>query len=146
MAVAEAITETVEVGKQDSSLLIGEFDDRGLVELDASSYTVVVRWQQARKEFVVGGEPLYLQIGIGYKILCTAWIWHHHQVVFFNLVAMFVENETTFTSSANQMHTGVAQYRRVHTVKVGGKQKSIFQSYIYYCRQRLQWRYQNCQL
>ena len=109
MAVAEAITETVEVGKQDSSLLVGEFDDGILVEGDASSDAVVIRWQQARKEFVVGGKPLYLQIGIGYKILCAAWIWHHHQVVFFNLVAFRVKHKAAFAFRAEQMHTSVAQ-------------------------------------
>ena len=37
--------ETMEVGKQNSILLIGEFDDGVLVEGDASSDAVIIRWQ-----------------------------------------------------------------------------------------------------
>ena len=118
MAVAEAITETVEVGKQNSSLLVGEFDDRVLVERDASSDAVVVRWQQARKEFVVGCKPLHLQIRMGNKALCATRIWHHHQIVFFNLVAFRVKHKAAFAFRAEQMHASVAQSKVIHPEEI----------------------------
>ena len=109
MAVAEAITETVEVGKQDSSLLIGEFDDRVLVERDASSDAVVIRRQKVLQELVICGKPLYLHLWNGNKSLCATRIWHHHQIVFFNLVAFRVKYKAAFAFRAEQMHTSVAQ-------------------------------------
>ena len=118
MTVAEAITKTVEVGKQDSSLLVGEFDDRVLVERDASTNTVVVRWQKVLQELVICGKPLHLHPWNGREVLGTARIGHHHKVVFRYVVTFFVEHKTTFTSSANKMHTSVAQSGVIHPEEV----------------------------
>ena len=118
MTVAHAVAETVEVGKQDSSLLVGEFDDRILVERDASTNTVIVRWQQARKEFVVGGEPLYLHLWNGDKALCATRIWHYHQIVFPQMIALFVKHETPLPICTQQVHTSVTQSRVIHPKEV----------------------------
>ena len=118
MAVAHAVAETVEVGEQDSSLLVGEFDDRVLVERDASSDAVVIRRQQARKEFVVGDEPLHLQIRMGGEVFCASRICHHHQIVFHNVVAFRVKHKAAFAFCAEQMHTSVAQSGVIHPKEV----------------------------
>ena len=118
MAVAEAITETVEVGKQDSSLLVGEFDDRVLVERDASTNTVVIRRQQVLQKLIVGCKPLHLHPWSGREVLGTAGIGHHHKVVFRYVVTFFVEHKTTFTSSANKVHTSVAQFGVIHLKEI----------------------------
>lgn len=128
MAVAKAVTETVEVGKQDSSLLVGEFDDRILVERDASTNTVIVRWQQARKEFVVGGEPLYLHLWNGDKALCATRIWHYHQIVFPKMIALFVKHETPLPFCTQQVHTRMTQLGVIHPKEIGGILKINFHS------------------
>ncbi len=80
MAVAEAITETVEVGKQDSSLLVGEFDDRVLVERDASSDAVVIRRQKVFAEnhstFIPeAATRLFARLGFGITTKSFFSIW-----------------------------------------------------------------------
>ena len=118
MAVAEAIAETVEVGKDDGGLLVGEFDDRVLVERDASSDAVVIRRQQVLQKLIVGCKPLHLQIRMGGEVICAGRIWHHHQIVFFNLVAFRVKYKAAFAFRAEQMHTSVTQSRLIHPKEV----------------------------
>ena len=118
MAVAHAVAETVEVGEHDSCLLISEFDDGILVEGDASSDAVVIRRQQVLQKLIVGCKPLHLQIRMGGEVICAGRIWHHHQIVFFNLVAFCVKHKAAFARSANKMHAGVGKFRRVHRQEI----------------------------
>ena len=45
---------------------------------------------------------------------------YHHQVVLHDMIASLVEHKTALASRAEQMHTGVAQLRRIHCQEVGG--------------------------
>ena len=107
VAVVEAVAQTMEVLQQDFCLTVVELDDGVLVKADAAPDAVVVRRKQSSKELVVGGEPLHLHPWSGREVLGTARIGHHHKVVFRYVVTFFVEHKTTFTSSANKMHTSV---------------------------------------
>ena len=120
MAVAHAVTKTVEVGKQMSGLFIGEFDDGILVQRDAAADAVIIGWQQVLKELIVGGEPLHLHISVSREVADTGGIWNDGQVVLDDVVASVIEYKASFTSRAEQMHTGVAQLRRIHPVEVRG--------------------------
>ena len=118
MTVAHAVAETVEVGEHDSCLLISEFDDGILVEGDASSDAVVIRRQQVLQKLIVGCKPLHLQIRMGGEVICAGRIWHHHQIVFFNLVAFRVKYKAAFAFRAEQMHTSVTQSRVIHPEEI----------------------------
>ena len=109
MAVVEAVAQSMEVLQQDFCLAVIELDDGILVERDASSDAVVIRRQQVLQKLIVGGKPLHLHSRCGREIFRPCGIRHHHKVVFRYVVTFFVEHKTTFTSSANKMHTSVTQ-------------------------------------
>ena len=120
VAVAHAFAQTMEVGQQMPGLLIGEFDDRVLVERDAPSNAIVVRRQQVLQELVVSCKPFDLQVGMGGKVADAVGHRYHHQIVLHDVVAMLVEHKTPLPCLAKQMHTGVAQLSGIHPVEVGG--------------------------
>jgi len=118
VAVVEAVAQAMEVLQQDLCLTVVELNDRVLVKADAAPDTVVVRRKQPSKELVVGDEPLHLHPWSGREVPGTGRIGHHHKVVFRYVVTFFVEHETTFTGSANQVHAGVGKFRRVHRQEI----------------------------
>ena len=118
VAVVEAVAQAVEVLQQDFRLSVVDLDDGVLVEADAAPDAVVVRRQEAQQELVVGGEPLNLHPWYRRKILRPVGVWNHHKVVLHDVVATFVEHETSFPRPAQQVHTGVFQFWRVHRQKV----------------------------
>lgn len=118
VAVVEAVAQSMEVLQQNLRLAVVELDDRVLVKADAAPDAVVVRRKQSSKELVVGGEPLHLHIGMSGKALCPTRIWHHHQIVFSNLVAFRVKHKAAFAFRAEQMHTSVAQSRVIHPEEI----------------------------
>ena len=126
LAVFHAVAEAVEVLQQDFRLTVIDLDDGVLVERDAASDAVVVRRQLALQELVVGGEPLHLHSGGGGQVLRPSGVRHHHEVVFYDMVAPLVEHEAAFARRAEQVHAGVAQLRRVHREEIGGIEEVDF--------------------
>ena len=126
VAVVEAVAQAVEVLQQDFRLTVIGLDDGVLVERDAAPDTVVVRRQQSAEVFVVGGEPLNLHSRCCGEVLRPAWVRHHHQVVFYDVVAFLVEHETPLPCCAEQVHTGMAQFRCVHREEIGGIEEVNF--------------------
>ncbi len=119
VAVVEAVAQAVEVLQQDFRLTVIGLDDGVLVKADAAPDAVVVRRQQSAKELVVGGEPLDPHSRGSSKVLRPAGVRHHHQVVFRYVVTFLVEHETPLARRTEQVHTGVAQFRRVHREEIG---------------------------
>ena len=128
MAVVHAVAQTVEVSQDDVGLLVSEMDDGVVVERDAAPDAVVVRRQEVLEEFVVGGEPLHLQVCMCGQVLHAGGCRYHHKVVFHDMVTPVVEHETALARCAVQMHAGVAQLGGIHAVKVGGIQEINFHS------------------
>ena len=118
VAVVEAVAQAMEVLQQNLRLAVVELDDGVLVKADAAPDAVVVRRKQSSKELVVGGEPFHLHSRSGREVLGTGGIGHHHKVVFRYVVTFFVEHKTTFTSSANKMHTSVTQFWVIHSEEI----------------------------
>ena len=120
MTVGHAVAKPMEIGKQNAGLFVCESDDRVLIQRDAAADTIVIRWQQVLQELVVGGKPLHLHIGVGRNVTDAGGHGYYHQIVFHDVVASVIEHETAFTCRTQQMHTGMAELRRVHPVEVGG--------------------------
>ena len=68
----------MEVGKQMAGLFVCELDDWILVQRDAATDAVVVRWQQVLQELIVGGKPLHLHISVSREVADTGWHGNHH--------------------------------------------------------------------
>ena len=120
MAVVHAVTKPVEVGKQKAGLLIREFDDRVMVQRDAATYAVVIRWQQVLQELIVCCKPLHFHVCISREVADASGHRYHYQVVLHDVIAPLIEHKTALSSRAEQVHTGVAQLRRIHSLEVGG--------------------------
>ena len=123
MAVAHAVTQSVEVGKQMAGLLVCEFDDRILVQRDASSDAIIVRWQQVLQELIVSCKPFHLHVSMRRNVTDAGRHGYHYQVVFYDMIAPLIEHKTALASCAEQVHTGMAQFRRIHSLEVGGIQE-----------------------
>ena len=120
MALTHPVAQTMEVIKQMPCLLVGEFDDRVLIQRDAAPNAVVIRWQQVLQELIIGSKPLHLHVGMGGQILHPVGHGNHHQIVLRDMIAMLIEHKTPLPHLAKQMHTSVAQLSRIHPVEVGG--------------------------
>ena len=118
MAVVKTVSQAVEILQHDGRLAVVELDDGVLVEADAATDAVVVRWQEAVQVLLFGGEPFHLHPVCGGDILCPVGLRHHHQVVLHNVVALPVEHKTAFPRRAEQVHAGVPQLRRVHAEEI----------------------------
>jgi hypothetical protein len=57
---------------------------------------------------------------VGSEVRGSVWIRHHYKIVPGNVVAPLVEHKTALALSANQVHTGAAQFPGIHAVEVGG--------------------------
>ena len=136
MALTHTVAQTMEIIKQVPGLLVGEFDDRILIQRDAASDAVVIRWQQVLQELIVGGKPFHLHVGMGCQILHPVGHGNHHQVVPSDMIAMFVEHKTPLPRLAKQMHASVAQLSGIHPVKVGGIMEISFHIVVFGCEDK----------
>ena len=118
VAVVHAVAQTVEVGQDDGGLLVGEVDDGVVVERDAAPDAIVVRWQEALQELVVGGEPLHPQVWMCGQVLHAGGRRYHHEVVFHDMVAPVVEHEAALARRTEHVHAGVTQLRGVYREKI----------------------------
>ena len=123
VAIVHAVTQSVEVGKQKAGLFICKSDDRVLVQRDAATDAVVIRWQQVLQELIVSRKPLHLHVGMRRNITDAGGHGYHYQIVLHDVIAPLIEYKTALASRAEQVHTGVAQLWRIHRQEVGGIHK-----------------------
>lgn len=121
--VGKAVPQPVEVFQDIRRLLRRKMDDGILVQGDTASDAVVVGGQQVLEEFVVGREPLYLQVGVSGKVAHPVGHRDDDKVVLHNVVALLVEHETAFAGGAKKVQASVAEFLRIRRVKIIGIQE-----------------------
>ena len=57
------------------------------------------------------------------KVTDTIGIRDYDKVVLHDVIASVIEHETAFARRTQQVHTGMAEFRRIHPIKVGGIQE-----------------------